>query len=202
MINGYVADIDAPFVSCDDAAAILIPVRHLHELGHRRIGLAIGPRRYTPVIRKVASFETSMRSVVGVDDPASLIATTDFSVDGGDAAARMLIDRGCTAIICGSDMMALGAIRALRAQGLDVPHDVSVVGFDNSPMLDFTDPPLTSVHQPVEAMGAVATTALIDEIGGRLAPRAEVIFRPELIVRESTGPARDHAYQERARTGT
>jgi hypothetical protein len=86
-------------------------------------------------------------------------------------------------------MMALGAIRAVRARGLAVPRDISVVGFDDSPMLDFTDPPLTSVHQPVESMGIAATTALIDEIAGKPAPRAELVFRPELVVRSSTGPA-------------
>ena len=85
--------------------------------------------------------------------------------------------------------MALGAVRALRALGLPVPQDVSVVGYDDSLLIGFTDPPLTTVRQSVQAMGAAAVRALLDEIAGLPAPRAEYVFRPELVVRGSTGPA-------------
>jgi DNA-binding LacI/PurR family transcriptional regulator len=110
-----------------------------------------------------------------------------FTVEGGAAAASRLIDRGATAIVCGSDLMALGAIRAARQRGLDVPRDLSVVGYDDSTLIAFTDPPLTTVRQSVQAMGEAAVRALIDEISGEPAPRAEYVFRPELVVRSSTG---------------
>src|SRR5262249_43678019 len=111
-------------------------------------------------------------------------------VEGGDAAATQLIERGVTAIVCGSDLMALGAIRAARAQGLKVPMDVSVVGFDDSPLNVFTDPPLTTVRQPVIDMSIAAVRALLDAISGHEISALEYMFHPELVVRGSTGPVR------------
>ena len=85
--------------------------------------------------------------------------------------------------------MALGAIRAARSRGLSVPGDLSVVGFDDSPLIAFTDPPLTTVRQPVLSMGHAAVSALVGEINGTPASRTELKFHPELIVRGSTGAA-------------
>src|SRR5262249_28923249 len=105
------------------------------------------------------------------------------------AAAGRLFDRGVTGIVCGSDLMALGAIRAARQRGLSIPDDVSVVGYDDSPLIAFTDPPLTTVRQPVTAMAVAAVRALIDEINGQGTHGSEYVFRPELVVRSSTGTA-------------
>jgi DNA-binding LacI/PurR family transcriptional regulator len=77
----------------------------------------------------------------------------------------------------------------VRNRGLDVPRDVSVVGYDDSLLIGFADPPLTTVRQAVQAMGAAAVRALLDEIAGLPAPRAEYVFRPELVVRASTAAA-------------
>ena len=187
MINGYLRGVAAPFISTDDREAMRLAVTHLAELGHEKIGLCIGHRRYVPVIRKIEGFTRYMKERLGVTDVAKLVEHTLFTVEGGQAAAVALIERGCTAIICGSDMMALGAIRGARGMGLMVPRDVSVVGFDDSPMIGFTDPPLTTVRQPVEAMGIAAVQALLDESDGVPAPGSELLFRPELVVRGSTG---------------
>ena len=191
LINGYLNGVDAPFVSNDDATAVDLAVAHLVQLGHRQIGLALGQRRYTPTIRKMAGFAAAMERHVGVDAETSqhLVECTTFSVEGGSAAAQTLLDRGCTALVCGSDLMALGVIRAVHQRGLTVPGDVSVVGSDDSSLLAFTDPPLTTVRQPVAAMGNAAVRALLDLISGGPAPRAEYLFRPELVVRGSTAAA-------------
>ncbi|GES01437.1 hypothetical protein Acor_35010 [Acrocarpospora corrugata] len=85
--------------------------------------------------------------------------------------------------------MAFGAVRAVRGLGLSVPHDVSVVGFDDSSVTVFSDPPLTTLRQPVQAMGTAAVRGLIDEINSLSPPRGEFIFRTELLARSSTGPA-------------
>ena len=122
-------------------------------------------------------------------DVEPLIERSLFTVEGGQAAAVRLLESGCTAIVCGSDLMALGAIRAVRDAGRQVPRDVSVVGYDDSPLIAFTDPPLTTLRQPVQGMGEAAVRALVDEIAGQHAPRAEYVFRPELVVRGSTGAA-------------
>ncbi|MGK5532174.1 LacI family DNA-binding transcriptional regulator [Streptomyces sp. URMC 129] len=186
LINGYNPHISAPFVSPDDAAASRIAVRHLRALGHRRIGLAVGPNRFVPVRRKVAGFLAEMREGGG----EGVVRHSLFSVEGGQAAAAELLAAGCTGIVCGSDMMALGAIRAARERGRAVPGDVSVIGYDDSDLFAFTDPPLTTLRQPVRAMARAAVGTLLEEIGGDLVQHTEFVFQPELVVRGSTAAAR------------
>jgi DNA-binding LacI/PurR family transcriptional regulator len=189
LVNGYREGIDAPFVSTDDAGAMELAVSHLVQLGHRRVGLAVGPGRFVPTQRKVAGFRAAMAAHGPASELDDLVEHSLFSVEGGHAAASRLLDRGATAVVCGSDLMALGAVRAARDRGLGVPHDVSVVGFDGSPFNAFTDPPLTTVRQAVAAMGQAAVRALLDDIAGLPAPRAEYVFRAELVVRGSTAAA-------------
>jgi LacI family transcriptional regulator, repressor for deo operon, udp, cdd, tsx, nupC, and nupG len=190
LINGYIEGVDAPFVSNDDVTSMDLAVTHLVAQGHTRIGLALGPQRFVPVIRKISGFRDAMRRHLRLEDVDEWVECSLFSVEGGAAAAERLMDAGCTAVICGSDLMALGAIRAVRGRGLEVPRDVSVVGYDDSPLIAFTDPPLTTVRQSVQAMGSAAVRALLDEISGAATPRTEYVFRPELVVRGSTGSVR------------
>lgn len=193
FVNGYVADIDAPFISCDDRAAMVLAVTHLAELGHERIGLAIGPKRYMPSARKQEGFAVVLKEVglaSSVEEAQDWIVESLFTVEGGASAARALIERGATAVVCGSDLMALGAIRAAREQGLEVPADFSVVGFDDSRLIQFVDPPLTTIRQPVQAIGSAAVTALIDAIAGNPVPALEYLHQPELVVRGSTARPR------------
>ncbi|WP_265737302.1 LacI family DNA-binding transcriptional regulator [Actinacidiphila yanglinensis] len=204
LINGYSDKIDAPSVSVDDRAAVRLAVTHLAALGHRGIGLAVGQRRFVPVQRKIEGFVAAMGDVLGLpaDDAEALVQHSLYTLEGGQAAAGALIAAGCTAIVCASDMMALGAIRAARQLGRTVPGDVSVVGFDDSPLIAFTDPPLTTIRQPVPAMCQAAVNALLEEIGDTPPPHSEFTFMPELVVRGSTaaGPA-DRGAPPRPATG-
>ena len=189
FVNGWTDAVEAPFISNDDVASMELAVGHLVSLGHTRIGLAVGPRRFVPVLRKISGFRDSLERHLGTPDVEPWVECSMFGIEGGAAAAERLVERGATALVCGSDLMALGAVRAVRARGLRVPDDVSVVGYDDSVLVAFTDPPLTTVRQSVREMGTAAVRALLDEIAGRPAPRAEYLFRPELVVRASTGPA-------------
>ena len=191
FVNGRIDDLEAPFISDDDAVAMDLAVVHLASLGHTRIGLAVGPERFIPVIRKIRGFTAALgeRLDLTAAEAKAWIAHSLYSVEGGQAAAGRLLDQGATALVCGSDLMALGAIRAARSRGLRVPDDVSVVGYDDSPLIAFTDPPLTTVRQSVHAMATAAVGALLDEIAGVPAPHDEYVFRPELVVRGSTGAA-------------
>jgi len=188
LVNGYAEGLEAPFVSCDDREASELAVSHLVALGHRRIGLVTGPDRFIPVQRKVAGYRATMSRLVRATDSelTELTELSLFGVEGGGAAAGRLLDRGVTGLVCGSDLMALGAIRAARQRGLSVPAEVSVVGYDDSALIAFTDPPLTTLRQPVNAMAVTAVRTLIDEIHGHAAPISEYVFRPELVVRGST----------------
>jgi DNA-binding LacI/PurR family transcriptional regulator len=194
LVNGYTQGIEAPFVSCDDRLAGDLAVTHLVALGHRRIGMISGPNRFISTQRKLAGYRTAMQRALGVPE-ASLddyVSLTLFGVEGGEVAADRLLAKGVTGIVCASDLMALGAIRAARRRGLAVPGDVSVIGFDDSPLIAFTDPPLTTLRQPVTAMAVAAVNSLVDEINGHGAPHSEYLFRPELVVRDSSAiaPAR------------
>ncbi|MEV6344678.1 LacI family DNA-binding transcriptional regulator [Actinoplanes sp. NPDC051851] len=191
LVNGFTAGIDAPFISCDDELAGDLAVSHLVALGHRRIGMISGPNRFTPVKRKLAGYRVALKRELGIadSDVDELVELTLFGVEGGEVAADHLMAKGATGIVCGSDLMALGAIRAARRRGLSVPGDVSVIGFDDSPLMAFTDPPLTTLRQPVTAMAVAAVRSLVDDINGHGSPRSEYLFRPELVVRNSTAVA-------------
>lgn len=191
MINGFSPRVRAPFVSPDDRTAMRLAVTHLVSLGHERIGLALGPARFVPVQRKIEGFTASLQEQLGFSrsEAEGMVRHSLYTLEGGQAAASDLIGRGCTAVVCASDMMALGAIRAARQHGLEVPRDISVVGFDDSPLIAFTDPPLTTIRQPVTAMGQAAVRALLEEVDGTPAPHSEFVFLPELVVRGSTASA-------------
>jgi LacI family transcriptional regulator, repressor for deo operon, udp, cdd, tsx, nupC, and nupG len=187
LVTGFVPTLDAPFISCDDRLAGELAVNHLASLGHSRIGLISGPERYVPVQRKLAGYRAAMAR----HGLTEMVELSLFGVEGGHAAADRLLERGVTGLVCGSDLMALGAIRAARARGLSVPGDLSVVGYDDSPLIAFTDPPLTTLRQPVRAMSNAAVRSLVDAINGQPSPHSEYVFAPELVVRGSTGVAPD-----------
>ena len=116
-----------------------------------------------------------------------LIEAGDFSLDSGVRAATALLERrpDLDAIFAASDQMAIGALRALRAHGRRVPEDVAVVGFEDSPSAAHTDPPLTTVHQPVEAMGREMVRLLLTRIAGNTPQESLVILPTHLVVRDS-----------------
>jgi alanine racemase len=193
FVNGHAEGLDAPFLSTDDHEAMTLAVNHLVQLGHTRIGLAGGPRRYMPALRKREGFVAALGRGLGLSaaEAEDWIVEALYTLEGGAAATRRLLERGATAVVCGSDPMALGAVRAVREAGLEVPRDVSVVGFDDSRLTQFFDPPLTTVRQPVQTIGLAAVDALVDAIDGQPSPSHEYLFRPELVLRSTTGRAPD-----------
>lgn len=186
-INGDHPDIDAPGFSTDDVGAVTQGVRHLISLGHRRIGLALGPARFIPSQLKARGFSAAMQELLP-GSPAPIVHTL-FTVEGGQSGAAQLIEDGCTALICGSDIMALGAIRYCESVGKHVPRDVSIIGFDDSPLMAFTDPPLTTFRQPVRSMSEAAVSTLLSLIDDPVGIPRSLTFQAELIVRKSTGAA-------------
>ncbi|MEU9336157.1 LacI family DNA-binding transcriptional regulator [Streptomyces sp. NPDC048290] len=188
LVNAAITDLGFPCVACDDAVAVDQAWRHLESLGHERIGLVLGPVDHVPSQRKLAAARAAARQAGG-ELPEEHVERTMFSLEGGQAATARLLDQGVTGIICASDPLALGAVRAARRRGLTVPDDVSVVGYDDSAFMSCTEPPLTTVRQPIEAMGRAAVELLCTQIQGGDVPPGELLFEPELVVRGSTGQA-------------
>jgi LacI family transcriptional regulator, repressor for deo operon, udp, cdd, tsx, nupC, and nupG len=174
LVNASIEGLAFPRVSADDAIAVEQAYGHLVSLGHQRIGLILGPDDHVPSRRKAAAFA------------GELVEHTFFSMEGGHAAATRLIAQGATGLICASDVLALGAIRGVRRLGRSVPQDISIIGYDDSAVMTCTDPPLTTIRQPIEAMGQAAVQLLIAEIAGSPVVADELLFEPELVVRAST----------------
>jgi len=181
LINAAYEDLGFPRVSVDDAHATEQALAHLESLGHDRIGLVLGPADHGPSTRKLDAYRRAR------GEREELVEHTLFSLEGGLAAATRLLRRDVTAVVCASDILALGVIRQARRAGLDVPGDLSVVGFDDSALMTTTDPPLTTVRQPIEAMGQAAVSQLLSQVGGTPVSSDELLFEPELVVRGSTG---------------
>ena len=188
LVNAGIDGLGFPHVSCDDSVAVDQAFGHLLSLGHTRIGLLVGPRDHIPSRRKVERARI-LAANAGLQLGADDVANAMYSLEAAQAAAVRLIARGITGIVCASDPMALGAIRAVRRAGLRVPDDISVVGFDDSALMNCTDPPLTTVRQPIDAMGRMVIELLSAQIAGTAVSHDEMLFEPELVVRGSTGVA-------------
>jgi DNA-binding LacI/PurR family transcriptional regulator len=197
LINAGIDRLPFPRVVCDDASAVEQALEHLTSLGHTRIGFVLGPRDHQPSVRKLVAAQTVLEAAGHPLDDA-LVLHSQFSLQSGQASATTLLGRAATALVCASDPLALGAIRAARRAGLHVPDDVSVIGYDDSAFMSSVEPPLTTVRQPIEAMGRAAVAALLAQIRGEDIPDDELLFEPELVVRRSTRPANAAALSARS----
>jgi len=192
FVNGAVETLDVPHVGVDERAAGQIATQHLLDLGHRRIGFVAGPDRFRPTREKAMGREVAL-DAAGVS-PNGLVAHADFSVEGGRTAMGALLDKDDppSAVICSSDLMAIGALREATTRGLRVPEDVSIVGFDGIEATGWIDPPLTTVEQPILDIARTAVSTLRSLIGGQSGAMPDVQYRPRLRVGGSTAPAQMH----------
>ena len=185
LVNAAAEHLDFPRVSTDDAVAMEQAYAHLAYLGHERIGLILGPPDHMPSARKLEAFERIPRPARALD----AVERARFSLEGGHAAAARLIGRGFTGIICASDPLALGAIRAARRSGMSVPATSRSSVTTTRRFMSCTDPPLTTVRQPLEAIGRAAVEMLADQIEGSPVSADELFFEPEVVARGSTATA-------------
>lgn len=184
-INGNFEGIEAPTLSTNETMAAQLSVDHLAALGHRRIGMAAGPVGNIPADRRVEGFLRAMEGI-GAEDPE--VVRQFFSIEGGRHAAEQLLEQGVTAIVAGSDEMALGVLQAAARAGLSIPRDLSLVGYDDNPVLDFTDPPVSTIRPPIDRIAEQTARSIVAMISGRPVSTHEMFFDPELHLRRSTGP--------------
>lgn len=166
-------------------------VEYLHSLGHRRMAFVGHHTGLEPLMDRKKSFLDTLKRYAGEVEHATA-ADRDGPI-GGEQAMRQLLATGFkpSAVICVNDYMALGVVKELREQGFSVPRDVSVTGYDNISLSRFACPALTTVNIPRERIGHLAFAALVPEHGDAQVRGTEILIDPELVIRESTGPARE-----------
>jgi LacI family transcriptional regulator len=178
-----------PTVGSNNWNGGLLATRHLLELGHRRIAIISGPPDVLCSQARVAGFRFA-HDEFGVPVDPGLVCYGNFHVNAGHDLGMALLDRPDrpTAIFAGSDMQALGVLRAARRLGLHVPDALSVIGYDNLPLAAWIAPALTTINQPLRDMAATGARMLLDLAGGVPLATSRIDLVTELVVRDSTGP--------------
>ncbi|HWZ52040.1 MAG TPA: LacI family DNA-binding transcriptional regulator [Granulicella sp.] len=181
-------------IGVDHGAAARLVIRHLYDRGHRKIAFMRGRRKVSDATYRWEATMQVARDFGVQPTPERIVqlGSSEWSPEMGYEPTKRLLQvtQDFSALVCVHDWAAVGAIRALQEEGIDVPRDVSVVGFDDIVGAAFHTPRLTTIRQPLRRMGQLAATILLDRIAQ---PEREyagtVLVKPELIVRESTGPA-------------
>ncbi|MBS2964756.1 LacI family DNA-binding transcriptional regulator [Actinocrinis puniceicyclus] len=178
---------DVPFVGATNWRGGRSATQHLIELGHRRIAMISGPDDVLCARARLAGYRTAMQAA-GLTVAPDLVIGAPFTHEDGYAAACTLLARPDrpSAIFAGNDLQALGVYRAARVAGLRIPRDLSVVGFDDLPIVAWADPPLTTVHQPLTEMAMAATELALALGRGEEPAQVGVEIATTLTVRDST----------------
>ena len=176
-----------PSIAADSYDGTCLAMRHLLKLGHRRIAFVTGDERLVSAIDRRRGYSDSL-VLSGIEVTPSLVVKGDFTERGGREAAQQLIalEEKPTAILAANDLSALGVIAAVRAAGLQVPTDISVIGFDDIPSASQVQPGLTTVRLPTRQMGRTAVNTLLAVIAGLEAALPQVVLPTELVVRGTT----------------
>ncbi|MFC5924031.1 LacI family DNA-binding transcriptional regulator [Micromonospora vulcania] len=172
-----------PYVDVDQAGGVATAIEHLLAGGRRRIATIAGPQDMVAGIERLAAYRNALRD----SDRRSIVAVGDFTRGSGAVAMRQLLadDPQLDAVFVASDLMAHGALRTLREAGRRVPEDVAVIGFDDVEMAQFTDPPLTTVRQPIVEMGRRMAEQVLRLAAGEQVDHS-VVLATELVLRDST----------------
>ncbi|HEV7567484.1 MAG TPA: LacI family DNA-binding transcriptional regulator [Microbacteriaceae bacterium] len=185
LYGRYAAD-DVSYVTVDDRASARGIVSHLLRVGHKRVATITGPQHMFDARDRLDGYLDALREFRLPHSP-ELIVEGDWSEESGAQAMRRLLTAKPDAVFAANDSMALAALRVLRENGLRVPEDVALAGFDDIPAAAAADPPLTTVRQPIRRLGEVATQTLLEMIDDPDGPPRRVILPTELVVRASCG---------------
>jgi len=180
------ANVDS--VVTDNAGGGWSATRHLIDLGHRRIGHIAGPSDLRLSEYRSTGYCKALLEEAGITADENLVVRGDFDFESGHRAARQLLanDQRPTAIFACNDIMAIGAICAAAQLDLRVPEDLSVVGYDDIPLASYSNPPLTTVAQPIYDMGVVAASMLLERLHDPGGPARQLVLDVELQIRQST----------------
>jgi LacI family transcriptional regulator len=181
-------DVDLPRVTVDNYDGVRAGTQHLLDAGHRRIAYIRGEEDHESSEQRYRGYADALR-LAGIQPDPALEAASNFNRQGGlHAATHLLSTERPTAIVCGSDLIALGALDAAGHLGRRVPDDLSIVGFDDLPEAAHTAPPLTTVRQPLYEMGRAGTRALLSLIARQPLAADHIRLTTKLVVRATTAP--------------
>lgn len=192
LIDHQGAGSDCPAVGATNWQGAYNATEYLFKLGHRRIGFITGSLDLGAAIDRLEGYRAALRTQHLPDDSQLIYEGTFFQPDGYAGAEALLdLENPPTAIFASNDSMAMGVMDAVRARGLRIPDDVSIVGFDDVPQAALVRPALTTVRQPLEQMGRVATQVLLDLLKNPLKQINRIELPTELVVRDSTSHPKD-----------
>ncbi len=189
VLLGQLPGSDIPFVDVDNMGAAKQAVNHLLGLGHRRVGMITNaPLAYTAARDRLAGYRQALEEV-GIPFDEELVRCGDFREESGRLAMNHLLDlpEPPTAVFVASDLVAFGALVAIKQRGLTIPDDVALAGFDDVRLAYYVDPPLTTVQLPAYDLGYGAATLLTQLIGDEPVEEQEILLQTELVVRQSCG---------------
>jgi DNA-binding LacI/PurR family transcriptional regulator len=174
-------------VEVDNLAGGRKATQYLIELGHSQIAMITGPTDWKSVSDRTQGYLQALESAEITPNPDLIVHGENWLHRSGYEAAKELLKKkqAFTALFAQNDRIARGAINALKEAGLRVPQDVSVVGYDDIPEAEFSDPPLTTIRQPMQEVGKAATRLLIQMIEDSTSTPQQILFDPELVIRSS-----------------
>ncbi len=180
---------DISYVDADNRNGGRLATAHLIAQGRRRIATISGPLRMIAALERLEGYKEALGEA-GMEIDESLIAEGDFSEASGYAGMQKLLPHKPDAVFVASDLMAMGALRALNQAGCSVPDEIALVGFDDSQVATYTTPPLTTIRQPVYELGATAANMLIRLVEHEAQEPLHVILPTQLVIRASCGARR------------
>jgi len=189
VLMGQLPGTNLPFVDVDNVSGAAMVTRHLVDLGHRHIAFISNAQPiYTASADRLTGYRQAL-AAAGIAYDEGLVRYGDFAPASGEVAMNDLLrlDPRPTAVFVASDTVAMGALRAIHAAGLAVPHDIALVGFDDAPYSEFIEPPLTTVRLPAFGLGWGAADLLIRLINKEVIRQPSVLLETELIIRKSCG---------------
>ncbi|RIX84079.1 LacI family DNA-binding transcriptional regulator [Acidovorax cavernicola] len=200
LLDREIADPACDLVETAHMQGGLLAVRHLLSLGHKRIACIGGPTGVTSSEQRIEGWRMALAETGSAPNADALLWRGGFTSQGGYEAMHAILrteEKPSAVFVC-NDLMAIGALRAAHESGVRVPDELSIVGFDDIELSAYTSPPLTTVAQPKERIGALAVDMLLERMGGKRRDARKVVLQPELRVRAST--ARHAGFREAAVT--
>jgi LacI family transcriptional regulator len=189
VLVGRHPDKRVTYVDVDNVGGARMATEHLIRLGHKRIATVAGPLDMLSAQDRLDGYRQALEAH-GLPVDHALIAEGDYREGGGMAGAKKLLAASPTAIFVASDIMAIGALKALRQEGMEVPRDIAIASFDDLPIATAVQPALTTIRQPIDRLGPIAVQLLLDlvncPLGSAVAPQ-RLLLPTELVIRGSCG---------------